>query len=111
VKKTLIGVAAIIAVVAVAIPTASAARPITPSKTRAIHDTKAEIGHYFAQKMRVECGPLSDTLYRCSWAGGLTHYYKVSGLAKVRFYKYGTDVTLYQVNCQVDPSQGADYCS
>ena len=104
----------------IAVPAAGAA-PIVPSQAQAIHDTKVEIVHKFGQlmdmsstteliaKAQVECGPLTDTLWRCKWMGK-SRFYTVFGSAKVRFYKYASDVTLYNLKCYRGVS-GYDYCS
>jgi len=100
---------------------ASAATPIVPSQAQAIHDTKIEIVHHYiglddpasrtaTAKAQVECSPLTDTLWRCKWTGK-SFFYTVFGSAKVRFYKYATDVSLYDLKCYNGPKASLDYCS
>jgi hypothetical protein len=110
-----------LAVVASAVPVAGAAAPLVPSQAQAIHDTKVEIVHRYQflidtsstkelmPKAQVECDPLTDTLWRCNWLGK-SRFYTVMGSAKVRFYKYDSDVSLYNLKCYRGVS-GSDYCS
>lgn len=102
-----------LAVAASAVPIAGAATPIVPSQAQAIHDVKVELlDHYVAlmdttrprgselmPMAQVGCDPLSDSLYRCTFIGKSPLFYDVTGRAKVRFYKYASDVSLYNVKC------------
>jgi hypothetical protein len=123
--KALIVAALVAASVCVFASTAGAARPIVPSQARAIHDTKVEILHHYINLLdtsrpsgaelmpmaQVACDPLTDTLYRCTWMGKSPIFYTVFGRAKVRFFKYATDVSLYDVKCYNAPKNPMDTCS
>lgn len=93
---------------------AGAATPIVPSKTRAAYAVKVELADKYpglvtipaTQKMKrppanatVTCQPLTDKLYRCTYYGKDPVWYTVVGKAKVRFYKYATDVVMYDETC------------
>jgi hypothetical protein len=118
-------VATAAAVAATLVPVASATQPLRPSATRAIHDTKVEILHQYTDlldtsrpvstelmpKALVSCHPLTDTLWRCTWMGKDKHFYTVFGRSNVRFYKYDTDVQLYDVKCYLAPNAPIDFCA
>jgi hypothetical protein len=123
----LIGLVAAIAAVAAAMASvAGATQPLRPSAARAIHDTKVEILHHYTDLLDtsrpvsselmpkvplIECHPLTDTLWRCVWMGKKEPFYSVFGRASVRFYKYDTDVQLYDVKCYDSPRAALDFCA
>ena len=94
--------------------TAVAASPIIPSKARAATSVKVELADKYpglvtipaTAKMKrppanatVTCQALTDNLYRCTYYGKDPVWYTVVGKAKVRFYKYATDVVMYDTAC------------
>ncbi len=120
-----IGSITAVAVAALAFASAAAAQnTFVPSKARAVHDAKVEILHQYGQlldtsrsprlelmpKAWVQCHPLSDSLYRCAFMGQ-SFFYTVMGDAKVRVYKYASDVTLFNVKCYNGPRASLDYCN
>jgi hypothetical protein len=122
--KVLVVLAAVCAALAVTVSSASAqSAPVVPSQARAIHDVKKEIldhwvnlistsnGNEMTAGSRISCGPLTDSLWRCEWLGRSPLMYTVFGKAKVRFYKYATDVHLYDVKCLPAPGSPMDFCA
>ena len=120
-KTGLVVLLAALAVLASSVTAASATAPIVPSHARAVHDAKVEILDHYVGLMdlsrpkdvelmpmaRVACSPLTDRLWHCSWMGQAKLFYTVLGQAKVRFYKYDTDVQLYDVKCYDAPGSNA----
>jgi hypothetical protein len=106
-------VLALFCLAVIAVPTAGASRSIVPSREQAIYAVKVELLNHFialmdttrtsgpdlVAKAQVGCDPLTNTLWRCTWIGKSRLFYDVTGMAKVRFYTYASDVSLYNVKC------------
>jgi hypothetical protein len=117
----------VVVIAAMVVSVAGAARPITPSKAAATYALKVEIADHYVEfmdiskaaekfpdpvaKATVSCDPLTDTLYRCAWMAKQPVFMTAVGKAKVRFYKYAADVTLYDTKCYNAPGAGLDYCA
>jgi hypothetical protein len=95
----------------------SSTAKVKPSKAAAIKAVKKEIRsdsdyallYVEGSKLSVSCGPLTKSLYKCTWSATVPDFADWFGKAKVKFFSKGTDVTLYGVKC-FNQSDVSNFC-